>query len=160
MSVSAVGLDEMIEGSRAAREVKRSLSVKMSLGSAPVSEICELLKVSAPFVSKWRSIYEGQGAPGLALGYKGSQSYLTDEQRAEVLGWIQAQETISVSAVRDYLQEQHAVVYQSQQSYYELMRAAGLSYHKSEKCNPKHDEALVQERREEIKKNWRSTRQK
>jgi DDE superfamily endonuclease len=44
------------------------------------------------------------------------------------------------------------VVYQSQQSYYELMHAAGLSYHKSEKVNPKRDETLVQERREALKK--------
>ena len=40
------------------------------------------------------------------------------------------------------------------------MRAAGLSYHKSEKRNPKRDEELVQERREEIKKNWRFTGRK
>jgi hypothetical protein len=41
------------------------------------------------------------------------------------------------------------------------MHAAGLSYHKSEKVNPQHDEALVQERvqerRVEIKKNWHNT---
>ncbi len=36
------------------------------------------------------------------------------------------------------------------------MHEAGLSYHKSEKVNPKRDEEQVQERREEIKKNWRS----
>jgi len=29
-----------------------------------------------------------------------------------------------------------------------------MSYHKSEKANPKRDEVQVQARREEIKKNW------
>ncbi len=62
-----------------------------------------------------------------------------------------------MAGVRDYLQEQHQeqheVVYQSQQSYYELLHAAGLSYHKSEKVNPKRAETLVQERREANKKN-------
>jgi transposase len=55
------------------------------------------------------------------------------------------------------MQQQYEVVYQSAQSYYELMHAAGLSYHKSQKVNPQRDEALVQERRAAIKKNWRST---
>ena len=46
------------------------------------------------------------------------------------------------------------VVYQSKQSSYELLEAGGMSYHRSEKCNPKRDEAQVLARREEIKKNW------
>ncbi len=67
--------------------------------------------------------------------------------------WLAPVETDKVY----YLQEQYSVVYQSKQSYYDLMQAAGWSYHKSEKRNPKRDEALVQERREAIKKNGRST---
>jgi transposase len=63
-------------------------------------------------------------------------------------------ETITVEAVRDYLEEQYGVVYESKQSYYDLMQAAGMSYHKSEKKNPRRDEGKVLERREEIKKSW------
>lgn len=152
MSVSVAELDKIINESRDAREVKRALCVKMALGALPVAQICAWLNVSAPFVSKWRGIYEAQGAVALGVGYSGSQGYLTDAQKGEVLNWIQAQPTVTVADVRDYLQEQHEVVYQSSQSYYELLHAAGLSYHKSEKVNPKRDETLVQERREAIKK--------
>ncbi len=56
--------------------------------------------------------------------------------------------------MRDYVQEHHGVSYKSPQSYYELMHEAGLSYHKSEKVNPKRDEEQVQQRRAAIKKNW------
>jgi putative transposase len=157
MSISAVSLDEMIQECRDAREVKRALCVKMVLKSKPVVEICEMLQVSQPFVSKWFGIYEAHGVQGLGLGYAGSQGYLTPQQRAEVIVWLQAQSAPTVAGVRDYIQQQYAVVYQSPQSYYELMHAAGLSYHKSQKVNPKRDEELVQERRAEIKKNWRST---
>lgn len=160
MSVSVVGLDEIIDGSRDAREVKRALCVKMSLGLLPVSQICELLNVSAAFVSKWRGTYEAQGAAGLGLGYVGSQSSLTPEQRAEVIAWLQGQESIEVTGVRDHVQECHGISYKSQQSYYELMHEAGLSYHKSEKVNPKRDEGQVQERRAAIKKNWVNTKRK
>ena len=175
MSVSAAGLDEIISGSREAREVKRALCVKMALSSLPVSQICELLNVSASFVSKWRGIYKAQGATGLGLSYVGSQSFLTPEQRSEVIAWIQGQAgegqadegqagegqaRVQPADVRDYLEERYGIIYRSQQSYYELMHAAGMSYHKSEKVNPKRDEEQVQERRKEIKKNWRSIRKR
>ena len=44
--------------------------------------------------------------------------------------------------------------YRSEQSYYELLAAGGMSYHRSEKANPKRDEEQILARREEIKKNW------
>jgi len=150
-------LDEIINTSREAREVKRALSVKMVLQEVPTTQVCALLHVSPQYVSKWRVQYEAAGASSLLLGYAGSQRYLTQEQREALSQWIQGHPTITLEAVRNYLQEQYGVVYQSKQSYYDLMQAAGWSYHKSEKRNPKRDEALVQERREEIKKNWRNT---
>ena len=57
--------------------------------------------------------------------------------------------------MRDYVEERYGVVYQSKQSYYDLLEVGGMSYHRSEKVNPKRDEAQVLARREEIKKNWR-----
>ena len=146
-------LDAIINHSWDAREVKRALSVKMSLQGASSAAVCALLNVSPQYVSKWRGHYEAKGAPGLLLGYQGSPSYLSGEQREAVRQWIQAHPTLTPAAVRDYLQEQYGVVYSSRQSYYALMQAAGWSYHKSEPRNPKRDEAQVQERRAEIKKN-------
>ena len=67
-------------------------------------------------------------------------------------------ETVTVEEVRDYIEEHYGVVYQSKQSYYDLLEAGGMSYHRSEKGNPKRDEAQVLARREEIKKNWQRTR--
>ena len=116
------------------------------------SQICELLNISAQYVSKWKGKYEREGAEGLLLSYLGSESYLSQEARAKVLEWIKGQTTINLEAVRDYIEAEHGILYQSKQSYYDLLDAAGMSYHKSEKRNPKHDEKQVQERREEIKK--------
>jgi len=147
-------LDEIINDSRDAREVKRAVSVKMALSEMPTSQITEMLNVTPQYVSKWRVRYEQEGAGSLLSGYRGSESYLNTEQRAEIVRWIKGYETISVAAVRDYVEEQYRVVYQSKQSYYDLLESAGLSYHKSEQRNPKRDEARVLEKREEIKKNW------
>jgi putative transposase len=72
-----------------------------------------------------------------------------------VEAWIGTHETVSIEKVRDYIEEQYGVVYQSKQSYYEFLEAGGMSYHRPEPSNPKREDVQGVERREEIKKNWR-----
>jgi putative transposase len=148
-------LDEIIKESQDVREVKRALSVKLVEQGMSAQKVSELLNVSLQYVSKWKVKYETEGAAGLALGYPGSERYLNETQRDRIVAWIQSHETLNVEAVRDHLEAEYGIVYQSKQSYYDLLDAGGMSYHKSEKQNPKGDEAQVQARREEIKKNWR-----
>lgn len=145
-------LDEIINKSRDTREVRRALCVKMRLSEMATSQICELLNVSPQYVSTWSGKCETEGVESLLLGHLGSQSYLSSDARTQVIAWISGQETMSLEAVRDYIEEQFGVRYQSKQSYYDLLEAGGMSHHKSEKRNPKRDEAQVMERREEIKK--------
>lgn len=109
------------------------------------------------YVSKWKGQYEAGGGAVLRLGHRGSNSYLRDEERQAILQWIGTHETVSVEAVRDYVEEQYGVVYHSKQSYYDLWEMGGMSYHHSEKKNPKRDEEQIRARREEIKKNWQRT---
>ena len=153
-------LDEIINESKDPREVKRALSVKMALSGMPSAQISSILNLSPQYLSKWRIRYEAQGAASLLLAYQGSQSYLSSAQVSEIAAWIASQQSLSIEALRDYLEVQYGVVYQSRQSYYDLLQLGGLSYHKSEKKNPKGDAAQVLERRESIKKNWRSTQKK
>ena len=148
-------LDEIINEARDAREVKRAVSVKMSTQGFSPAQICQVLNVSLQYVSKWKGLYEASGGAVLRLGYRGSESYLGEEEQRAIGQWIGAQETVSVEAVRDYIEEQYGVVYRSKQSYYDLLEAGGMSYHRSEKDNPKRDEAQIVARRKEIKKNWR-----
>ena len=148
-------LGELIEGTKDARELKRALSVQMVRSGMATSQVGELLHVTPQYVRKWTGRYETEGVGALGLGYRGSESYLSEEHRQEIEDWIGTHETITVEEVRDYIEERYGVVYQSKQSYYELLEAGGMSYHRSEKVNPKRDEAQVLVRREEIKKNWR-----
>ena len=147
-------IDEVINEAMDAREVKRAVSVKMGQQGFSPAQMCQVLKVSLQYVSKWKGQYEAAGAAALRLKYRGSEGYLREEERDEILQWIGKQETVSVEAVRDYVEERYGVVYHSKQSYYELLEAGGMSYHRSEKYNPKRDEAQILARREEIKKNW------
>lgn len=145
-------LAELIKETKDARELRRALSVKMVLSGIAVAQVGELLHVTPPYVRKWQRRYESGGVEVLRVGYRGSESYLSGEQRQEVEAWIGTHETVSVEKVRDYIEEQYGVVYQSKQSYYEFLEAGGMSYHRTEPGNPKRDDVQVVERREEIKK--------
>lgn len=156
MNGGAEGLDKLINESRDAREVKRAVSVKMVKAGEKPSKVSEWLNVSEAYISKWKGKYEEGGAEALRMGYEGDAGYLSQEQRGEVIGWIKSLERVSVEEVRDYIEKKYQVVYRSKQSYYELLEAGGMSYHKSEKVNPKHNEEKVAEKREELKKNWQN----
>jgi transposase len=132
--------------------VKRAVSVKMSAQGFSPPQICHVLHVSLQYVSEWKGLYETGGGAALRLGYRGSESYLPEEQRQAILWWVGARETVSVEALRDYIEAQYGGVDRSKQSYYELLAAGGRSDQRSEKDNPKRDEAQVLARREEIKK--------
>ena len=147
-------LAKLIEETTDVRELKRALSVKLGEEGMATEAIGAVLQVTPRVVRKWRKRYEREGVEGLQVRYRGSESYLSVEQRQEIEEWLGAQETITVEEVRDEIEARYGVVYQSKQSYYDLLEASGLSYHRTEKGNPNRNEAQVLERREEIKKNW------
>lgn len=153
-------VDAIIDEARDGGEVKRAVSVKMGQQGFSAVQICQVLKVSAQYVSKGKGQYEAGGAVALRLGHCGSEGYLREEERHELLQWIGGQETISVEVVRAYVEARDGVVYRSKQSYYALLEAGGMSYHRSEKGNLKRDAAQVLTRREEIQKNWQGTGRK
>ena len=147
-------LAQLIEETTDVRELKRAVSVKLGEEGMATEAIGAVLQVTPRAVRKWRRRYEQEGVAGLVVRNRGSESYLSVEQRQEIEDWLGAQETLTVEEVRDEIEARYGIVYQSKQSYYDLLDASGLSYHRTEKGNPKRNEAQVLERREEIKKNW------
>jgi len=148
-------IDAIINESNDVREVKRAVGIKLLEQGLSPAAISAVLQVSVQWVSKWKGKYEAQGAVGLLVGYQGSRGYLTAQEKQAIADWIKGHTSLSVEAVRDYVEKAYGVVYQSKESYYQLLEAGGMSCHQSEKANPKHNEAQVQERRATIKKNWR-----
>jgi putative transposase len=133
-------------------EIKRALAVKMIICDFKTKEICSLLEVSDSFVSKWKTIYENEGAEGLRLKYKGGTGFLTETQRFEILFHLKDKARYSVEELKDLIERRYGVVYQSKQPYYDLLKEAGLSWHQTQAINPKRDEAQVLLRRAELKK--------
>jgi putative transposase len=147
-------LAQLIEETTDVRELKRAVSVKLGEEGLATEAIGAVLQGTPRAVRKWRRRYEREGVEGLEVRNRGRESYLSVEQRQEIEDWLGAQETITLEEVRDEIEARYGLVYQSKQSYYDLLDASGLSYHRTEKGNPKRNEAQVLERREEIKKNW------
>lgn len=143
-------LTQFIQSNPDARELKRALTVKMALAGTPYFDITHLLGLHKSSISTWKQRFVAQGLAGIRLGYQGSRSYLTLEQKAEVTTWLKTKEYWNLDELVSYLDEQYGVVYQSKQSYYELLSAAGISWKKSQKINPKFDPELVKTKRIEI----------
>lgn len=133
---------------------KRTLAVKMSEKGLSVAQIQEILNVSQTFVNKWIRLYKVGGTEVLRPQYKGKAGFLSEEQKSELIAHLSEQSHYSLEKLQKYTEENYDVVFKSPQSYYDLLSAGGLSWHRTQKENPKKDEAAVSERREEIKKNW------
>ncbi len=93
-------LEEIIDAAEG-REIKRAIAVKMILLGFKTKDICDLLEVSDAFVSKWKIIYENEGAGGLRLHYKGGPKFLTDAQRREICFHLRDKPHYSVEELRD-----------------------------------------------------------
>ncbi len=50
-----------------------------------VAVITEVLGISDKFVSKWKLIYQKEGADALLLKYEGSESYLSEEEIDKII---------------------------------------------------------------------------
>jgi putative transposase len=135
-------------------EAKRGLCVRMYNQGIASSSICEILQISQQYVSKWTRKYKELGLSSLHSKYKGKPSFLSKEEQREIIDFLLEKESYSLVELQIYIEEKYLVIFKSKQSYYDLLSLGGLSWHKTQKSNPRKDEVLVLEKREEIKKNW------
>lgn len=140
-------LDEFLEE---CLECKRAIAVKMDLAGYASDQIEELLQVSAPFVRKWRVHYRKYGIDSLYLQYQGRQGLLSPPERAEVIAFLMTKDYYGFDELCEYVDEQYGVTYKSKQSYYDLFHEAHISWKKTEKSHPDHDEDKVGARREAL----------
>jgi len=149
-------LDVFLKSKPDPREYQRALVVKMSLQGYPYLEIMNLLKVSKPFISKWKFAFLSSGVEGLKLAYQGSQGYLTTEQKQEVMDWLKQKNYWHMSALVDFIYERYEVEFSSKQSYYDLFREAGIVWKKAQAVNPQKNEESVVSKKKKLPRNLKS----
>ena len=143
-------LESFIKSDIDARELKRAIAVRMAIEGKLYHEISKNLGVSEFFVGYWKKQFKTKGIEGIKLGHKGSSGYLTALQNTEVIEWLKNKEYWNLDELVTYLDREFGVIYKSKQSYYELFDRAKISWKRTQKANPKFDEKLVKEKREEI----------
>jgi transposase len=143
-------LETLIKSNPDARELKRALTVKMSIEGHSDEIIAQILGVSKSFIRDWKKAFKVEGVAGIKLGYQGAKGKLTKEQRAEIIEWLTNKKYWHLDELINHLEDKYDVVYKSKQSYYELFEQGRISWKKSQKANPKFDEKLVKKKRKEI----------
>lgn len=151
MTVEMEQLLEFIQGNPDPRELKRALAVQMvmqnynylTIANILGLTIANILGVSVSFISKWKYIFVEQGVTGLRLRYLGSKSYLNLAQRQIVLSWLKQKNSWHLSELKNYIEDRFNVVFESNQSYYDLFKEANISWKKTQKKNPRLDAELV-----------------
>ncbi len=140
-----------------AREIRKALALKLVYQNYGYVEIEKILDVSMGSISGWKQAYERDGLEGLRLRHKGRISYLSDEQREEVLSWLQRKDCWEIGELEYHLADQYDVVYESKQSYYDLMEAAAMSWKKTTQVNPKADPEVVATKKKRLQGCWQAT---
>ena len=128
---------------RDSREYRRALAVKLALLGYRYEAICEMLDVTIGFVSQSKKAYETHGIAGLTLKYQGTQPYLSASERQAVIDWLKNEHEWSVEHLQQHLQTTYDVVFQSRQSYYQLLADAEITYKRAQRSNPKTDPEQV-----------------
>lgn len=153
-------LQEFIDLRPNAREVRKALAVKLVYQGYLYEEIQTILDVSLGSITGWKQAYQKNGIDGLRLNHKGRKSYLSTEQREEVLSWLQTKNCWELGELEYKLAFEFDVVYESKQSYYDLFDAASISWKKTTKLNPKADPDMVAEKKKRLKHCWQTTARK
>lgn len=143
MSSIPVDLTAFLAEKRDSREYRRGLAVKLALLGYRYQAICEMLNVTIGFVSQSKKAYESHGTAGLTLKYQGAQPYLSASERQAVIDWLKNEQEWSVEHLQEHVESTYAVVFQSRQSYYQLLADASFSYKQAQRTNPKRDEQRV-----------------
>ena len=133
--VSDRSLSDFIASNPDARELKRAVAVQRTLLGVKQGMIQAVLGVPSGFIRTWKKRYLSEGVECLRLGYKGSPSYLSAAQRAQITRWLATQSQPSVASLASYIQTQFGVVYRSSQSYYDLLSQAGYRRKKLQALN-------------------------
>jgi putative transposase len=153
-------LQEFIALRPDAREVRKALAVKLVYQGYLYEEIQTILDVSLGSITGWKQAYEEHGIDGLRLNHKGRKSYLNVEQREEVLSWLQTKDSWELGELEYKLAFEYDVTYESKRSYYDLFDAAGISWKKTTKLNPKADPDAVAAKKKRLKHCWQSIERK
>lgn len=147
-------LEEFIQSNPRPQELKRAIAVQMSQRGHSYREIRDVLQVSLGLITQSNQRYKTVGIEGLKSNHWGTAGYLNPQQRHELVAWLGRKDCWTLEEVIEHIEDHYDVVYQSHQSYYTLLKQAGLSWKKSHPAHPHKDEQQVEEKKAKLWSYW------
>jgi len=80
---------------------------------------------------------------------------LSATERQAVISWLKNQQEWSVEHLHEYIETTYGIVFQSRQSYYQLLKEAEITYKRVQRTNPKRDEQRVAAKKKRLLIFWR-----
>ncbi len=157
-SAQVEALKGFIRQQRDSRQVKKALAVKLLYQGHSYESVVSILDVSLGAIHEWKQLYEAGGLPGFEPKHKGSKGYLTPDEKASVLTWLKQKSIWTLGELEYHLAAEYDVTYASKQSYYDLFDAAGISWKKTSKVNPKGDAEAVAAKKPTSNASWYATK--
>jgi len=137
------------QNTRDAYELKRLQGVRLYGCGEAMPQIQKVVLAAENTIRQWVMRYQAQGIAGLASQWQGGNANkLTRQQRSDLMTKvdtytpeqliapelrIDSGEFWTLSDIQILVEQGYGVRYRSENSYYNLMRACGLSYQKAEK---------------------------
>lgn len=143
-------LKDFIKSHPDEKEMGRALAVKLAIEGYKYRQISKILEVSVGFITKWNQAFKSGGLTALKSSYQGGKGYLTQIERQAVIDWLIEQKAWDISDLEIHLIEQYDVVFQSRQSYYQILKEARITWQKGEQTNPRQDPEAISKKTEKL----------
>ncbi|MEI6887334.1 MAG: IS630 family transposase [bacterium] len=140
----------------------KSLAILAQHGEVNVEALSLMFRRSLHTINRWIKEYSKKRISSIFSGMVGNEnaSKLTREQKKEVKKIVGLppdkygipKKFWDVPKLKEYVNSEFGVVYESDASYHYLLRFSGLSLKYPDKLSPKRDEKLIKKRIKQIKK--------
>lgn len=136
----------------------RAEAVLMSFEKLPVSTIARLVRYEEATIREWITAFENTRVSSIFTQYAGNENAakLTREQKDTISETLKKPDGLpydflNISDIKDYVNTTFGVIYESDQSYYYLLKHCGLSFKLPSPFDIRRDDILVKKRMIEIR---------
>jgi transposase len=136
----------------------RAEALLMSSKKLSVSTIASLVLYEEQTIREWLTAFESTRVSSIFPKYEGNENAakLTRKQKDEISETLKKldglpYDFLNISDIKDYINTTFGVIYESDQSYYYLLKHCGLSFKLPSPFDIRRDDDLIKKRIEEIR---------
>lgn len=136
----------------------RAQAIIMSTEKLSVPDIARFIRYEEQTIREWLTAFEDTRVSSIFVHYNGNENAakLTREQKSEISETLKRPDGLpydflNISDIKEYINTTFGVVYESDQSYYYLLKNCGLSWKLPSPFDIRRNDKLVEQRITEIR---------